>query len=354
MSRNYVFRSFIIFCLISSFIFMCWALGSALNTLVYAFALAYFTHPLVIKLEKYKMRRSVTVILILAFSAALLGLGLAYLVPYILREAQEFIQDLPFITQSAANRLSAALENHNLHLNLGLEDLANYLSQNFQKIIAEYSKPLMGSLTTILTGTLSVIVWVLNLTLFPILFFFLIQDYDKIIKFTHSLVPTRFKPKFEYYSHQLNQVLSGYIRGQVIVASCLVVIYSLGFSISGIKFGLILGIIAGTMSLIPYVGATIAVVGSVGLALAYSAGFSVYLGIAIVISIAQTIETFYLTPYLVGNRVGLNPLATLLVLIMGANLGGMMGMLIAIPVGGMLRVIFTDILASYKKSELVR
>jgi predicted PurR-regulated permease PerM len=132
-------------------------------------------------------------------------------------------------------------------------------------------------------------------------------------------------------------VLSGFIRGQIMVALSLAVLYSVGLGITGIRFGVLIGVVAGLMFIIPYVGTVIGVLASATVLLVDFSGWGQVVGVVATFGIAQAIEGYVLTPRIVGNRVGLNQLETLVVILVGGEMGGLAGLIIAIPAGGILK-----------------
>lgn len=328
-----------------------WALGPARYILLFAFAAAYLTRPLFVKLEKHGLNRTLAVSLLFMGVIVVGALGLFFLVPYLIDQAKSLSFEVPQIAARLMNRLNEILSTYGLDLHLDLNAFISYVSQNFQSLVLKYTSPALGSVGHLMSGALAFILSLLNLLLFPVFFFFCVRDFEPIVAFLDKFIPHSLRPKFEHYLQVSNEVLAGFLRGQVLVVLCVSVIYAVGFSFVGIRFGLLLGLIAGLFTFIPYVGASLAVLGSLTLAFADSSGWATYLGIAIVIAIEQSIESFVLTPRLVGHRVGLSPLATLLAIIVGGNLFGFFGMLIAIPAGAIMKLLIKELVASYQAAQ---
>ncbi|MBN8556041.1 MAG: AI-2E family transporter [Deltaproteobacteria bacterium] len=327
-------------------------LGSATTFLLGAFALSYLTYPSVKWFEKKGIPRVIAVGGIFVMVLGGIGVALFYITPVLFRELQGLINDLPQMAKSALDKISEILKRLDLPFEMSHDTISNYISTHTDEIFKNISSPLFSSASTILAGTFVGVMWILNLVLFPVFFFFLIQDYGKILYFIENLIPPSSRKVFLNYTHKLNNILSGYIRGQLIVCVVLGFLYGLGLAIAQIRYGFLIGCIAGILSLIPYVGFTFGLVSSILVTLATGGEVSQYVGIAIVFSVAQVIENYILVPRLVGNRVGLGSLATILVLIAGAHLGGFIGMMVAIPAGGMLKVVFQDLIKVYKNSAL--
>lgn len=130
------------------------------------------------------------------------------------------------------------------------------------------------------------------------------------------------------------------------------ILYGFGLWATGLKFGLIIGLISGMISIIPYAGFTLGFLAAIIMGVANFTGVDTLVGIIIVFAIVQVLEGFIITPKLVGDKVGLSPFVTILVLIIGGNLFGLLGMLLAIPVGAIAQALLQDLLKEYKKSNL--
>jgi predicted PurR-regulated permease PerM len=342
----------ILVCLALVIYFIPKLLGSSAPFFVTAFALAYLSQPAVQWLECHHVRRGLAVITMFVVTLGAITLGMFYLVPALFHEIQSLISDLPRLVEGSIKLVSRLLGYFRLSLDMSSENISNYLMTHLSEVFKNLSAPLWNSATALVSKTLAVAGWVMDFILFPIFFFFLIQEYERIVHFIKNLVPLSRRKSFLYYAEKLNSILAGYFRGQLLVCIALAFMYGTGLAFSGIRYGLLIGIIAGALSLIPYVGFTVGLASSILITLINDGSFGDFLGIAITFSVAQLIETYILTPRLVGNRVGLSPLATILVLVAGANLGGFTGLLISIPVGGILKILVGDLLVAYRKSSV--
>jgi len=323
-----------------------WALGSAAKILGLAFAAAYLSFPLVRWLEKRGVPPLYAVSGIFVLVSGLATLIGLFVLPSLFSDLQTFITKLPALASAANLKIRELLVRFNLSILPRDANMQSYLNEHMVKLLQNFADPFWKMLEGVVSGAGSVVVWVLNVILFPIFFFYLVLDYPNIKPTIMNFVPMNIRPKFKSYMAKFDDILSGFIRGQLIVCSCLAAMYSTGLAISGVEFGVLIGISCGYLSFIPYLGAIAVVAISVLVSLANSAGFEIYLGIAITIAIVQSLESFYLTPRLVGNKVGLNSLLTILALIAGANVAGFWGILLAIPIAGMLRVIILDLIDS--------
>jgi predicted PurR-regulated permease PerM len=203
-----------------------------------------------------------------------------------------------------------------------------------------------------LSGVVGLLLFVLNLLLIPIFFLHLISQYQLMGNSARSLVPVRSRPWFDSFLKRSNQIVGGYFRGQFLVSLILGTLYGVGFWIVGLKFGFVIGVLTGFLNLIPFAGPLIGLVLASTVALANYEGASSFLSVWFVFAVVQGLEGFVITPKIVGDRVGLNALETMLALIIGGNLGGFVGMLVAIPLAGIAKFIWTDSKKRYFKSEI--
>jgi predicted PurR-regulated permease PerM len=160
------------------------------------------------------------------------------------------------------------------------------------------------------------------------------------------------RPRLNHYLTLSNRVLSGYIRGQLIVAFILGMLYSAGLMIVGLRFGLLIGIVTGFISIIPYAGFTLGFVAALMVAITHASGWGVIFGVIAVFLTVQALEGTVITPKFVGNQVGLSSLATLLALIVGGNVFGLTGIILAIPTAAVLKSILWDLKDEYQKLDI--
>jgi predicted PurR-regulated permease PerM len=336
------------------FLAFMYALGSAFTFLVLAFFAAYFCLPAIQWLESKKIPRFVSLILIVAVISAVLALALSWIIPELWKQARSLLEKAPEILSQALDRYSIFVKRYDLPLPAEVSNLPLYFRDHAQEIVQKAAEPFFKSLQGIWSNTATALVWILNFFLMPVFFMYVMADYEKIVDRAHNLVPPPYRAKFDSYLKHADRVMAGYIRGQLSVCLTLAVLYSLGLWLINIPYGVLIGVVGGLLSFIPYLGGGVCLVAAILVAMATEASLYTFLGIGLVFSVVQSFESFYLSPRLVGNRVGLSSLAALLALIAGANLFGFWGLIIAIPVGGIMKVIGQDLLVAYKNSSLYR
>lgn len=272
---------------------------------------------------------------------------IVFYVPHLISEAVNFINDLPKNAEDAFITLEKFASRYGVDIDISEKKIKDFVANQLSSASGQAVKDLTSSLQNIFSSTMSWIVTFLNIALIPVFFFFLVLDFEKITAELYSFTPVKFQPKLNYYLKISDRVLSGYVRGHLIVCGIMACLYAIGFSIIGLNYGFLIGFLTGFLNFIPYAGPTFGFVTATLIALANYTGFGVILGIIIVFIIVQSLEGFIITPKLVGDKVGLNSLTTILVLIIGGNLLGFFGMIIAIPTAGILKYALSDIKKEY-------
>lgn len=329
-----------------------WILGSSAKILMSAAALAYLTHPLAVWLERRGIGRGLAISSVFIVATIGLVFSMMALIPFLASEIQSLIMSLPGVIQNLSERIKALSLEWNIPMPFEPAQVLTYLQEHLSEFLQSLSVSVWQSAKTFLSNSIAGILWLLNMFLFPVFYFYLMTDYEKISKWIQDCIPPAMRSRFRRFGIRIEEILSGYIRGQFLVCMVQAGVYSIGLSALDIRYGILIGLIGGLLTLIPYVGFSIVVVGSVVMALTLGATLSTYLGLVVLFAFAQALESYVLTPRLVGQRVGLGPLGTLLALIAGANIGGLFGMVVAVPCGGIIKVIAQDAWETYRRSSM--
>jgi predicted PurR-regulated permease PerM len=315
-----------------------------------AFALAYAFSPAADWLVRRGMGRSLAVAgLILAISLAGAGV-LAFLLPAVLREGKEFIANLPQDLSVAASRVAEFAARFGLDLPVG-QDLFEQLKIRLETWAFGEGAPGMQLAKRLFAGLGGAAAWGLNLLIIPVFFFFFLRDLPAIKQSCLGLVPARLQGMAWAVTDEINRVFSGYVRGQLTVAVLLGVVFATALSIMQVRFGLVIGLLAGFLNIIPYVGQITGLILALAMVLVEGDGFGRLIAIPILFGALNFIEGTFITPQIVGDKVGLSAPQTMLALILGAEMAGFVGMIIAIPLAGSIKVLLLDLVDGYKKSK---
>ena len=334
------------------FVLLFFGLGGAFLPLIISFGMAYLFFPVILIAEAKGIKR-VWAVLGVFSTLSLAGLILlVILVPMLIKDAQNFIAELPQNSTLAIEKFEQLFVHFGFKIDLSREGIKDFLLEHTSSLSTDVLKTSSVFLAKIFSGFVKGVVWILNLLLIPIFFFHLISRYEKIWIYLIDLVPPKYRLRVTRYSTVMDTVLKGYVRGQIIVSLILALLYSIGFSILGLKFGFLIGLMTGVLSIIPFVGALIGCAAALVVSLANFSGLGQIFGIGVVFGIVQTLEGFWITPKLVGDKLGLSDLATILSLIIGGNLLGFAGLIVAIPLAAFLKIVFQDLKKYYQASNL--
>ena len=311
---------------------------------------AYLGDPLVDRLEKTRLSRTLSVVIVFGTMIMSGLILLLFILPQLERQITGLVVRLPqFISWIQENMLPRLI------VILGLEpgslDLV-VVKDAFANNIKDISG-IMGRLLVKLTQSgQSLIVWFAYLTLIPVVTFYLLRDWDILIGKVNDLIPRPYERLVSKLAKQCDKVLAEFLRGQLLVMLALAVLYSIGLWFVGLEFFLLIGMLAGLVSFVPYLGFI------VGIGVAGIAGFMQFhdiihlVYILIVFGVGQAIEGMVLSPLLVGDRIGLHPVAVIFAVMAGGQLFGIVGVLVALPVAAVIVVLLRHVHERYLESNL--
>jgi len=324
-----------------------WLLSSVLLPFVAGMAIAYVLHPSVDRLQRRMPRWLATTIMLLAFFMIFV-VFLLLLVPLVVSQIAALVEQLPRYAEVLAGRVEPLIEW--LRQSLGEEDY-----QRLRETASNYAGEALSFVASIMGGLWRGGVAVFNLLtllfIMPVVAFYLLRDWNRIVANVDSYVPRRERPTIRQLVREVDRTLAGFIRGQGLVCIILGTFYAVALTIAGLDFGLVIGLIAGILTFIPYVGSLVGLVSSVGVALVQFEGLlwpGIILGIFL---FGQAVEGNFLTPKLVGDSVGLHAVWVIFALMAGGALFGFTGVLIAVPVAAVTGVLVRFALRKYKESR---
>ena len=342
----------------SVFALTLWLLAPVLAPFVVAAVLAYALTPLVDRLDhvgRGRVPRVLAVVVVeLVFVVALLGVVLL-VVPILGKELPLMRDQLPPLLERASAVLQPILNQWGFQVALDLDSIKGfvktYLDTNFQDALGSVLSSLKigGSVAFSLIG---------NLVLIPVALFYLLMEWEGLVAQVRGLIPPALRPASDGFIRDADAVLGQYLRGQLLVMLILAAFYSVALKLFGLDLALPIGVFTGLAVFVPYLGF------GLGLLLATFAGllqFSAVGGfshtvlmLVVVFGAGQMLESFVLTPKLVGERIGLHPLAVIFALLAFGQLFGFLGVLVALPVSAVLLVAIRRVRSGYLASHLYR
>lgn len=320
-----------------------------------ALAMAYMLNPAVSMLERRGMGR-VTGILVVFAAALVLGGGFAFfLVTSISGELSRVQLNLPEYAQRLYELTPVTVKSR-----LGIEtadrlwqQLDNLLRQT-QSISPDLLRPLLDVVQRAFHSTVSLVLALLGYLIIPVYLFYLLADLPRMQQIQESYVPERHRAAYREKLGEIDRVLSGFIRGQLSVCAILALLYSIGLYAIGIDLAIAIGTLAGIFFIIPYLGTILGIVLSMVMALLKFHDILHPLLCLGWFALVQALEGMVITPRVVGDTVGLHPLVTIVTLLIGGQLFGLLGMLLAVPVTAVLLVFLRSLAGYYRDSAFYR
>lgn len=346
-------RSWLLLALLVLLGWLVWRLAPVITPFAVAATIAYLADPLVDRLERagiggWTLGRTLAVTLVFLLLTLLLAVSLLVLIPLLVRQARELIEQVPqmieWFTNTALPWLTAQV---------GF-DLATIDRPELVGLFKQYWQQAAGAVVdvaqTVGRGGAAALTVITNLVLIPVVAFYLMRDWDRLIAGIQNLLPRSSVGQVSGVAREIDEVLSAFLRGQFVVMIALGLVYALGLWAIGLKSAFLIGLTAGLLSVVPYLGSIV----GLGLAVAVSLfQFGDLLHFVLVLAVfgaGQALEGMVLTPNLVGDKIGLHPVAVIFAVLAGGQLFGFLGVLLALPVAAALNVVVRHVQDIYRHS----
>lgn len=325
--------------------------GNVLVPLLVSFALAFMLEPLADWFQRRGHSRSVAVLLTLASAVLIVGLLLLFLLPGIYHQLIESIEKLPLALRAVAARAQ-------LLLGFAKERLSAEVFARLQTAVAGFENDpsaltsrIGGWLSKGLLGLVSFGSWALGLLIIPFFVYYLLLDMSNLRRIIEEHIPERHRGVGNRLLDEVGEVVRGYIRGRFLIALILAAIYATGLLILRVPLWAGIGLIAGFLGIIPYLGVISGLVLALSFAALDGAGLGRLAGVGAVFAIAQGIEDYVLTPRIIGNKLELHPMLVFIALIIAGDLFGLLGLVLAIPVLAIIKVLIRFLDELYLRSD---
>lgn len=329
-----------------------WLLHGMLLPFILAMVVAYFLDPLVRRMEVLGAARWLSsLVVLLVFIAIITGLTII-LAPLIRAQVADLIVALPGYVEQLRGELWPRLKDileHAPIVNMGID--MDKLQSSFSSYTGDMVNFIGKVVGQVVSSGFAILDILAVLVLTPIVAFYLMRDWPKITAKVDSLLPKQHAPAIHRELRNVDRMIAGFIRGQAMVSLCLAVIYSVGLSLVGLKYGMVLGLITGIISFIPIVGTALGIIASLTLAFIQFDSFTGVLMVVLVFFIGQMLDGNFLTPKLVGDSVGLHPVWIMFAIMAGGKLLGVLGVVLAVPLAGTLAILLRLGLERYRASR---
>ncbi|WP_043526375.1 AI-2E family transporter [Litchfieldella xinjiangensis] len=311
--------------------------------------IAYLGDPLADRFESWGMSRPVAVsgvflILLLVFALALL-----ILIPLVAQQIRQLGQVVPNIFDWVQNVAAPEIQDwtgYDFRPELG----------GIQRVLGEHWQQAGGTAAEVLArvgrSSMAFVTWITYVSLIPVVAFYLLLDWDRLMESLRNMTPRQWAPDVVRLARRCDEVLSAFLRGQLLVMLCLGIIYAVGLTLLGVRFGLLIGLVSGLVSIVPFLGFIVGI--SIALLVAFFQGdtWVLMLGVVGVFAIGQVAESTVLQPKLLGDKIGLHPVAVIFAVLAGGKLFGLTGVLLALPVAAVIMVLLREVHDRYKNSSL--
>ena len=334
-------------------LWLSYLLRGILIPLMLAFIVAYIFDPVIDFLEKRKVRRTLAIAALLFLLIAAFAASVLVIVPRLIDQTAELVRSFQEGFPKLQEKLLAIASK------FGDSDLAERFSADIESLFAtlkshvpQILESIGGGLSMALAGTLGMMSAIVNFLLFTVVSVYLLLDFDKITANASELTPPAYKERILGIVEKIDANLRAFFRGQIVVCTFLAVFYFIGLSLLGVPYALPIALVGGYGQIVPYLGTALAVLPAVVFAFLESGGWFSPLAALGVIALGQILEGFVITPRIMSEKVGLHPVVIILAILVFGQLLGFLGVLFAVPMAAVLKVLIDEALSRYKQSSL--
>jgi predicted PurR-regulated permease PerM len=343
-----------------------YSLRGVLTPVFVAFLIAYLLDPVVDRFEARGVNRTLAIVILMIVLFIVVGLMLV-LIGLAVGELIDAIKDLPGWLEATIHEWRSTWQQQpaviwvtqTFGIDLvsvdtdGAIEAVRSLRERLVGLIPNLVGPARAILTHALSGTVTLFAWIANIVLVPLIAFYLLRDFDTIVARVRDLVPRHFRDEVTTIFKEIDLSIAAFVRGQLLVMIILGMLYGLGLTVFQVKMGFGIGLLAGLLCIVPYLGFFI----GMGLAVIMSlmGGDAIWLnliGTVVTFGVVQILEGTVITPKIVGDKVGLHPVWVIVSLMVGAHALGVLGMLLAVPAAAVIKILLKRAIVRYKASRL--
>jgi predicted PurR-regulated permease PerM len=326
-------------------------LGSSLIPIFIAFVFAGLLRPVILRLEQFGLSRRLAIALIsILLLLIFVGLGVS-VVPPLLSELSGLIQVLPEKVHLVLQRLQAFATRFDVQLPVNPEDVKSLLQNALTHSTSDLFHLAQPLMERTFSNLLQVVLVFLDMALIPLFFVYFSYSFEDIGAAVFVLVPPRHRSRAQQLGHRVRKIFRGYVYGELLVAITLAAYYVTCLTFLKLRFSIVVGILTGLLVVIPYVGFAIGFSTAVLLDLTDFKSWSHLVMLIAVFAVGQSLEAMVITPRWVGHQVGLHPLTAIVALLIGGNLFGFLGLVLAVPTAAALQELLRPFLNEYRRSS---
>ncbi len=322
-------------------------LGPMLMPFVVGAVLAYVGDPIVDWLQRRGFSRTWGVVLVFATITLLIALLILMIAPMIYAQTVTLIQAAPEALRWVQD---VGLPKLGIHVPDKLRLDANYI----RRWVGEHWQEATGAAGVVAQSGLAVLTTLANILLIPVVAFYLLRDWDDMIAACDGFMPPRWRALTRRLARECDEVLGSFIRGQGLVMLAMAVYYCVTLTVLGVNLSLVVGLIAGTLTFVPYLGFAVGFAAAMIAVLVQDPSFWMIAWVVVIFTVAQMMEGNVLVPWLVGDQIGIHPVTVIFAILAGGQLMGFSGVLIALPVAAVLAVLARELDRRWRDSDFYR
>jgi predicted PurR-regulated permease PerM len=326
-------------------------LRAALTPVFFALLVSYALDPLVDRFEAAHMPRSLGIAVLLSALILLLGLFVFLVLPAVISDLFELARTLALALGRLVEYARPWLQEHGVPLPPSVEDALQNVSSNALALVREALSPMGNMVSAAVGGTMSLITTLGTLVMVPVFAFYFLHDFDRIMDLWRELLPRSVRDDIVSLAQQVDAVLAHFVVGQLTVMAIMGGLYAIGYTLIGVKLAVPIGLLAGFLTFVPYVGSTVALVLGLLMVLVHFTGWGQIIAVVSVYLVIQTLDGLVITPRVVGGKLGLSPVWVLFALMAFGQLFGFVGVMLALPASAVIKVFVMEGLIRYRRSS---
>ncbi|GHC25634.1 AI-2E family transporter [Aidingimonas halophila] len=310
---------------------------------------AYLGDPLADMLEARGLSRRLSVSVVFLLLTVIAVLGLLILIPILGRQLGQLVELIPAILGWVESTVVPRVQSlTGIDFTPDINQMRETVIDNWRET-GTFAANLLAQASR---SGLAFLAWIGNLALIPVVTFYLLLDWDRLIANIRELLPRHWEPDISRLAKECDEVLAAFLRGQLVVMVSLGILYAIGLTLLGVRFGVLIGLLSGLASIVPYLGVIVGISVAATVAFFQFGDILPLLGVGVVFAVGQLIESMVLQPKLLGDRIGLHPVAVIFAVLAGGQLFGFTGVLLALPVAAVIMVVLRYLYERYKHSSL--
>ncbi|XUO88882.1 AI-2E family transporter [Halomonas sp. KM072] len=324
-------------------------LDAVLMPFIAGLILAYLADPLTNYFQQLGLKRVWAVSSVFLILLLVLAISLLILIPLVIQQIKQLGEMVPGVFDWVENYLAPQVQEWTGYdLRSELDNVQETLAENWR----DAGSYLAQALGQIGRSGMAFATWVTYVALIPVVTFYLLLDWNRLLNNLIDLIPRHWVDDATRLAKRCDEVLAAFLRGQLLVMLCLGIIYAVGLTLMGLNFGLLIGVISGLVSIVPFLGFIVGLSSALVVALFQFDSWWALLGVLGVFSLGQVIESVVLQPKLLGDKIGLHPVAVIFAVLAGGNLFGLTGVLLALPAASVIMVLLKEVKERYQNSAL--